>query len=299
MEYYIRYELPSVLEAIEISKGKKLNQIEKSFIFGMKYALNENGFMLVPGERITIKDIASHVNGKLATDENHFALNVDSRLGKFNPKDTVNTIIGLIYGDVKLWKKSRKESKACPVECVVDLKKKLLDILSELLRQQNYHPGSDRIHTMDETIDVDCSDMSNIKGNIRCMLCSKPYSVFCKKSKSSFSWVISNFKRHFEKCSKKVAAAVANSSEPNTLVALTIEPIPNTNEAEFTKYSNVLRSQLLVQCVKMKNSTSRNGEIAKICVIESGDEISVCEMEADGNCLFSAISHQLKSVRSG
>lgn len=168
MEYYIRYELPSVLEAIEDSKGEKFNQMEKSFIYGMKYALNENGFMLVPGERITIKEIATHVSGKLATDENHFALNVDCRLGKFNPKDTVNTIIGLIYGDVKSWKKSRKY-----------LNKKLLDILLKLLRQQNYHSGSDsRIHTMDETIDVDCSDMANVKGNIRCMLCSKPYSVF-------------------------------------------------------------------------------------------------------------------------
>lgn len=302
MEYYIRNELPFVLETIEKSKGKKLNQIEKSFIFGMKYASNESSFMLVPGEEITIKNIAYYVRSKLATDENHFALNVDSRLGKFNPKDVVNTIIGLIYGDVKSWKKSiRQESNARPVECVADLKQKLLDILLDLLRQQNYHPGSDSgIDTMDEIIDVDYKDLANIKGTIKCMLCSKPYSVFCKQSKSSFSWIISNFKRHFQKCTKNVAAADTNSSHSSALVALTIEPISSTNEeAEFTKYSKVLRSQLMIQGVKMVNSTSRNGEITKICVIDSGDEINVCEMKADGNCLFFAISHQLKSVRSG
>lgn len=301
MEYYIRDALPSVLEAIEKSKGKRLNQIEKSFIFGMKYALNIKSFMLVPGEKITIKDIASNVRSKLAIDENHFALNVESRMGKFNPKDTVNTIIGLIYGDVRSWKKSKKESKACLGERVIDLKQKLMDILLDLMKQQNYHSELDNgTDAMDEMIDVDNSDLANIKGSIRCILCSKSYSVFCKRSKSSFSWVISNFKRHFQKCSKNVAAANANSSQSSTLVGLTIEAIPSAyEEAEFTEYSKVLISQLMVQGVKMMNSTSRNGEITKTCVIESGDQIGVCEMGADGNCLFSAICHQIKSVRSG
>lgn len=49
----------------------------------------------------------------------------------------------------------------------------------------------------------------------------------------------------------------------------------------------------------MMNSTNRNGEITKICIIKSGDQIGVCEMGADGNCLFSAICHQLKSVSRG
>lgn len=85
--------------------------------------------------------------------------------GKIQPKDTVNTVIGLIYGDVKSWKKSKKESKACLGECVIDLRQKLIDILLDLIKQQNYHSGLDNgTDAMDEMIDVDNSDLANIKG---------------------------------------------------------------------------------------------------------------------------------------
>lgn len=83
------------------------------------------------------------------------------------------------------------------------------------------------------------------------------------------------------------------------MVSLNIEPQSiMIEEAEAAKYSKILESQLTVQTVRMTNSMSRNDEISTVCVTDSG-EIGVCKIEADGDCLFSAISHQLKSEKIG
>lgn len=180
MEKYIREGLPSVLESIEKSKGVKLLQIEKSFIFGVKYALNETNFMLLPGEKITIKDIANHVKSKLAANSNHFALDAVSRSRKFNPNNTVNTIIGLIYGDGVAWSKPRKKFETCSEKSVGELKQKLLKTISDLYKQEEFENSVE--DEFDSMIDVDCRDLANIKGIVKCKLCSKTYSVFCKRS---------------------------------------------------------------------------------------------------------------------
>lgn len=297
MENYIRDELPHVLKAIEVSEGIKLNIIEKSFIFGKKYASNEENFRLIPGERITIKNIAHHVKSKLAKNDNYFSSKSESK--KFSPKNTVNTIIGLIYGEVESRKKSRKEFKTSSAECVVDSKQKLLNTLVDWFRQQNYHfTSDDDTVTTNDMTGLGDSDLENIRGSIKCILCSKSISVFCKRSQSSSSWTISNFTRHFQKCKKNFVEVDLDSSK--SLVALTSGSIPTTNEeAVFAEYSKIFESQLVVQSIKMMNSTKRNDEHTEICAIGSEDKISVCKIEKDGNCLFSAISHQIESVKSG
>lgn len=243
MENYIREGLPNVLETIEKAKGETLGQMEKMFIFGMKYALNEKKFMLIPGEKITIRNIADHVRMKMTADKNHFTLNPRSRTKNFKPKNTVDTIIGMIYGDPVALKKIKKEVK--PID---HLKKRLFDAISNLFKQLNLEVSGENPNLVNEMIHIECDDSADIKGSVKCIFCTKEFVVFCKQSSSS------NFKRHFVKCCATAPTTqvdIPTTSQSDTTVELNIEPHTTTcAETESLENSKVLHSQMIVQKIK-------------------------------------------------
>lgn len=292
MERYIRDGLPHVLEKIEKSKGQTLTPVEKSFIFGARYAEDERNFMLIPGDKIAIREIADYVGNNMLTDENHSAVKPHFRKKNFKPKNTVMTIIGLLYGDPLAWQESKKEVR--PIE---DMKKRLLEAVSKLFSQLNIGVLENNPDSIMEMIHVEYNDSMDIKGSIKCIFCTKPFHVFCKQSKSSTcTWVVSNFKRHIISCS--TPATIKDNAPMISQNNTTIEPVieSQTTTCDNTK---ILSAQMIVQTIKMLNSKTKYEETTSIFTIESNDEITVCEMEKNGNCLFSAISHQVKGMKNG
>lgn len=156
----------------------------------------------------------------------------------------------------------------------------------------------------------------------------KTVKLSSKQHQSSCTWVLSNLKRHFKSSCEIIRKACTESNNElsdndnnpgtndteingnkSTLVALEIQPViqnidePNDKlNAEFTSYVNSLQTQVKLQKIKMISSVISNGERQKTCEIQLDSKvlsIEVSEIARDGNCLFSAVSHQLDDFKIG
>lgn len=308
MERYIREELTSVLRAKEKEKCQQLTDAEKICIFGDKYASNAEKFMFVEGERILIQDIAANVKQKLETvgDVDYFEQHSSARRTKnFKPRKTIRTVIGLVYGYLTTAKQPKKKMVVYDLD---NLTKKLIDTVKEFFLKRNIlNPTENPLFLDDEMIKTETDDQTCTKGSIKCPLCSKIYQVFLKQSKTSFSWVISNFSRHFITCSLRdqnhssdvlVNDPVQNSIVTNLVIEV-VNPETTDQQSELTTYSEILTTQLFSQNIRLVNSTIKNNEATKVFIIGSGEQINIIEMPKDGNCLFKAIAHQLNYVSNG
>lgn len=296
MEWYIREQFPSVIKSKENLNGQKLNEGQKSFIFGEKYASNEENFMFVQGEQILIKEIATHVKGKLEAADNadYFSSKPSRRLKNFKPKNTVNTAIGLIYCDATTKTgPAKKVTERAIVWPVDNLKQKLLETVLEYLSKSHLQYSSEDVSKL---MNVNSNDVPSINGSVICPLCSKNNQVYLKTSQSSFSWVISNFKRHFSKCCLNGIDQAKKGLKSTSCIPT--DSIPEKSE-EFTNLTNILKSQITVQNIKIGNSIIINNENISTCKLESGHKIHAINLQRDGNCLFSAAAHQLNFVKVG
>lgn len=92
---------------------------------------------------------------------------------------------------------------------------------------------------------------------------------------------------------------IVDVDEDPSLVELAIEPVND----EFVVPLNNLRAQLQFHNIQMTNTAFQNGEELSECEIQLSDgffsKIELCQIPANGNCLFGAIVHQHFKLKTG
>lgn len=86
-----------------------------------------------------------------------------------------------------------------------------------------------------------------------------------------------------------------NINTPKTL-ALCIEPCSAEKrnlDDEIDNFVNLVHVQLMTQNIKMQNTAILNKENTSKLILENKISVEICETKSDGNCLFSALAHQL------
>lgn len=161
----------------------------------------------------------------------------------------------------------------------------------------------------EDFVNVSGSCYDDIKAMVHCSFCDKENGIegvrlFSNRTSNVGYWVLSNLLKHFN-----VHHGVNSCSEP-TLIALKVEPItPNNhqikrnvqNEAAVFP-SDQLFTQMLVQRIKMVNASLLNKEdlsYLKFKKTVPEETVKICNIKADGDCLFAAITHQLHYEKSG
>lgn len=94
-----------------------------------------------------------------------------------------------------------------------------------------------------------------------------------------------------------------NNNNNMSIISLDIAPIDNIGDDDLqTEYEDLIASQLTVQNVIMMNTVHQSNEKPDKILCKFGknvrqQSIKVCDIPANGDCLFSAISHQLYSTK--
>lgn len=165
----------------------------------------------------------------------------------------------------------------------------------------------------EEFVNVSGSCYDDVKAMVHCSFCYEENSIegvrlFFNRTSNGGYWVLSNLLKHFN-----LHHGVNSCSEP-TLIALEVEPITaNNHQAKrdvqndadvfpIADFVDQLFTQMSVQQIKMVNASLLNKEdlsylIFKKTVPEGA--VKICNIKADGDCLFAAITHQLYHVKSG
>lgn len=186
-EKYVRECLPNILKN---KTGKKLSQAEKAFIFGKNHATSPDTFCFTPGERIMIRRISEYLQKNILK-----PFSEQIKKMNYSAEKTVSTSLGTIFGNeidlrFHITTKPLTNAKECLLQKTKD-KLKEFDVAApvELLTE--------------EMIVVDDFDSSKIKGQVKCIYCNEHISkVSVKYSRSSYSWVMSNFTTHLKSCKK-------------------------------------------------------------------------------------------------
>lgn len=308
VQNYIRTVLPQVVESTEKRTNEQLDDIQRSYLFSQRHVSDPKNFMFVHGERVVIKKISDHVKNEKSANPNKFKMAKPSK--KFMPRNLRNTTIGLIFGDADELKFSKRQT-------IEDIDKSmmqtsLINSVDKLINKYKpIFPLKDVPEVSENMFKISLSNRGTVVAKVQCVFCAKFVKVSSKQRKSSCSWVLSNLKRHFETiCSKntntKSNDQVLNHDETEySLLGLEIQPVINDKSDDrptnaFTSYVDSLRTQLKLQSVKMVSSAIGNGEMKKTCEIKLGSKascIEICETSKDGNCLFSAICHQINYLK--
>lgn len=315
IEKYVREKLPTIFE-IFAKEGKELSTTEKSFFYSIKYVKNTAEFEFMEGKRILIKEIVNHIQTK---NSSHVADCVSKATEncKDDRKNIVNTSIGLVFGDLERWKESKKKIAVKPND---DYKKNLLKALVEMNKSYTTRfPSLNPTESSEELIDLNLTNINSIKANVRCIFCKeKTYSISCKKTGS---WILSNLKRHYDSCcapekneqkipkknedtslknenkgvNSDLGQEASNSSKLNTL---------NSNQgAVFIAQYNIFKTQLILQNIKMTNTSHNNEEEERYCELGTDpkefEQMKLCKIPSDGDCLLGAAVHQFYHVKIG
>lgn len=176
-------------------------------------------------------------------------------------------------------------------------------------------------------VDVNQSDKDNITGDITCIVCYvksetpekvKPKRVYYRNiSATSQSWVISNFTSHLHRHRNIIDSLIKNEYSEELVEVIGDESADfKTNESDqceisvnlsiesvdllcdqTTKIEKSLNEQMLAQSIKMWQKATMNCEqMTKMrCISTEGVIIAVDVVATakNGDCLFSAIAHQL------
>lgn len=319
VQNYIRTSLPKIVESIELRSGEKLEDFEKSYLFSDRHVSDTENFTFVHGERVVIKNISMHVKSEKVKTQNRFNLTTSET--KFAQNNLIQTAVGLIFGEDQQLKISKENDKKHIEEAtVINSKQRLLISIEKINNQYKTVRGLiEVIELFENNITIDVNDKGNLRARVQCVFCTKFLKV--SKKQSSCTWVLSNLKRHIQNSCGATTNAETEldnhlvdrdmEAEPNvsknnetksSLLHLEIQPVmqniddlDNKSNDEFTSCVERLKTQLKLQRIKMINSVISNGETQKTCEIQINlrvSQIEVSEMVPDGNCLFSAISHQ-------
>lgn len=300
-EKYIREHLLNILHN---KTSKKLSKAEKALIFGKNHAKSPNTFCFTPGERILIRRISEYL--KKNTLE-QFSEKIARE--NYSTEKTILTSLGTIFGNEN---DLRLNTELTDSVTITNAKESLLQRASDKLKEFNTLVP---VELTEDMILVDDSDPSRIKGQVTCGYCRVHISkVSAKYSKSSYSWVLSNLTTHLKNCQKANQTKKENEAKPK-IVSSAAEDVDiievqvdlsDEEDAEIKPLSSELKKQMYIQDMKMRNSIVQNNETKTECEVNFGvgDSvisaiIDVINIPADGDCVFSAVTHQLYGKKIG
>lgn len=313
-EKYVREDLPNVLKN---KCSKKMSIAENAFIFGNNHARNPNTFCFTPGERILIRRISEYLK---KDNLEQFAGQLDRE--NYNTDKTIPTTLGTIFGNADDLRADKQNAHITIDQPTLNATNTLLQKAKQKLKE--FDAAAPVENLTEEMIFVDESDFSRIKGKVSCVYCENHIAkVSVKYTKTSYTWVMSNFTTHLKKCDKAIQAKEENENEAKSTPSpvededvsipslvedddvLEIEyPMMNVELAEYQPLSNELKKQMHIQNMKMGNSIFQSNESKiEVEVSFSASAISalidVCQIPPDGNCVFAAVTHQLYGAKIG
>lgn len=294
-----------------------LSEDEKHFFFGI-YTSNPSNFVFLRGERKMLNALSEHVRSTEGTSVGlkHFQLNVDGiDKIKISWKGTFQSKVGMHFGDKKQYV---KQKKVMPKKSAEDSKIDLFDKFQKFVRQNYKNMVSELSPDM---VEIKILPDNGIDAKVQCVIClelgqTKRYSIFCQVSPTSKCWVFSNLKRHMDKHKKDnhhFDRDAENVPDDHNLSSNSGDDSGNSAEEgedstasqrEDEKgigHQDLIYTQLSVQNLMMKNAISMHKETTENITFNLSDivdgSIGVTKMKTDGNCLFSALAHQLYCVK--
>lgn len=229
--------------------------------------------------------MALYVKEQLNSGESFLYEDAQSTEPKKIFENTVQTSVGIIY-DWKLTATKKVETPA------YNFKQKLFEkatALTSVFLIEN--PPKQALKLTLDTILYDDSDSNNIKASVPCVFCGTQRKITSRisNSGSTCTWNLANLKKHIISCLQTDTTDSGRiDANQNNLIALEIDLDQNLD--------TILHSQITIQNIKLNNSIIQNAETTAKCHVKVEglvENISFCEVAPDGNCLFSAMAHQL------
>lgn len=290
-----------------------LSEDVKQYFFGI-YSSNPTKFVFLRGERKMLNALSDHVRSVEATSLGleYFQLNADGiDKMKISWKGTFQSKIGMHFGEKK---QLVKHKKLITISSAEDSKKDLFDKFQKFVRQNYKNVLSDLSPDM---VEIKMLPDNGIDARVQCVIClelgqTKKYSIFCQASSTSKCWVFSNLKRHMDKHKNDNHQTIrdAEISDHNSSSTFgendeSSEEEDNTSshcdEENGIGHQDLIYTQLSVQRLKMKNAVSMHKETIENITFDLSEHvdgsIGVIKIKTDGNCLFSALAHQLYCVK--
>lgn len=270
------------------------------------------------------------MNIKNKTNEEQLGEKFSVNLSKIASKNVAQTAMGLIYGDINEMRKVKNKSNGT---ISIDLKSNLLKNARLLINNFRKSSDKNASDLKEDMIVIDANNPERVIASVHCVFCQKKIRIRFKRSLVSGSWILLNLKSHLTSCTNPIRnkniikgcdsdvnrsygfseddSSTSKIENTDCLLKVDIQPDPqifqnrkNDNNDhnidktdEFTARLNFLETQMIVQNVRMANSIIQNAETEKDCdiILNSSaiDVVKVCKIAGDGNCLFSAASHQL------
>lgn len=294
--------------------------------YGKLYATQPENFCFQPGDKMLIKELVAHVEGIVN------AKGTNSGLSKFKSKKLTR-----VEKKAKKNQKSKGEIKNTIQNSsldIVNLDELKSDLIQRVISSLKSHKVDFKfdldlendIH--ENIVDIHVTN-GNISGSVRCIICdSENKSKQNKPKKFHYSsgsewpcWVLSNFTTHLEKTHNLIFhEPEINSPEPEADSAPHMNDPPDdqldesvvcldgsvqfagnsfdnniVKDALFAQLSNQIT---LMMSVALKNSESQEEMNFKLNENDTESQpLSVANIPMNGNCLFTAITHQLENKR--
>lgn len=303
VEEYISKELPELLDLLLAEIELKYTHKEKMCFFG-SYASTPTKFCFAPGESKMIFKLVKHVNDMIAEKGlKHYG---DESIV---PKKTLygismkNSVFGLVYG---LQEKHKTEKV---IDLVVDTEhhQNILFEKAEGVFKQFKKKKLQPIQEFTVRMVEIKTEGDKIKGKVMCIFCEEKnsLSVFCKANGNLSSHITSKHLKIEEELTKRCKQlAISDEAAAKNDCLADVSGLNENIPTGDSTCEDTLYSQISTQCIKMENLVAHNGEKAIQKSFEhrstSGRDkaiVKFCRIAGDGDCLFSAIAHQLYNVK--
>lgn len=290
----------------------ELSEDDKQSFFGV-YSSNPSKFVFLRGERKMLNALVDHVKSITAGPEGskHFQLNEDGTDKiKISWKGSFTSNLGMHFGDGK---RSSRQKKVVSKKSSVDLEHDLYEKLQAYM-QKNYKELESNLAP--NQVDVEIAPNNVISAKVHCVVClaqkkAKKISIYCRTTEGNPYWVFSNLQRHIDGHFKKTDHDTDRDDGITTLSSLTeneeleeeevLGSGPQSDTGKRSRIVDLMFTQLTVQTIKMKNTVSVHNEPKEKFNFQLTNDalatIHVTAIKKDGNCLFSALAHQIFHVK--
>lgn len=299
------------MEAALVENEISYTSKQKSWFFGV-FALKPDAFYIPSGDlKLITKAIAqvneiirNNNNGIDRFSKNFFLGEIKDRIAY--EQNMCDSVFGLVFGDTREIQNKQKES------VLEEHRTKLFTRAKQIF--QNHESDEIlqiRAFTLD-LVNVKFADNGQVVGTVGCSFCGENSPMANVKlyyrQLGRGSWIISNLQTHLmthhsniddllnikKRIKKKPNHAILTntSTEPNQ-----IEPIIGKSNMQRMDSSveDYLYQQMKRQIIKMGNCVTKNLEPHYEIVFgqKSWKAIKLCDVPAEGDCLFLSYAHQI------
>lgn len=283
--------------------------------FGKLYAPQPAHFRFQPGDRMLIKELVSHVAGKVDSKGTNSGL----RQFKTNKPKPIT-------------QKNIKRKKTTGVHSLdnVNLENIKSDLIQRVIKCMQLHRANvmfdlDLENEIHENIVNVTIENGFVHGTVQCIICNKEKKSKNKPKKIHYSsgsewpcWVLSNFGNHLktvhhltiielETKLNEIEVEDENKndhSQPgldDSVMCLGENIQIADNSTQNTELNTNIYTQLSNQITLMMSTVLKNSELQEEMHFKLNDDVqqslSVAIVAGDGNCLYSALTHQLENKR--